>query len=126
VLGEDFQLSNFTTVVSNPGAPIQHIHRDSEHLFPGHSFGPDLLVYEVNPAVPLIDVDLRTGPTAVWLGSHRWPGTVADVKTMTASPLQRGDCMMLDYRTLHAGLMPGGRRGRSSTWSMRARGTSTR
>jgi ectoine hydroxylase-related dioxygenase (phytanoyl-CoA dioxygenase family) len=56
-------------------------------------------------AVPLIDVDLETGPTGVWLGSHRLPqtATVQD-STMTTCALQRGDCVMLDYRTLHAGL----------------------
>jgi ectoine hydroxylase-related dioxygenase (phytanoyl-CoA dioxygenase family) len=112
VLGEEIQLSNFTAVVSHPGAPIQHIHRDMGHLFPGYSHGADLPVYAVNVAVPLIDVDLRTGPTGVWLGSHRWPGAVADVKTMTVAPFQRGDCMMIDYRTLHTGLPNAGRQAR--------------
>ena len=56
-------------------------------------------------AVPLVDVDLETGPTGVWLGSHRSGRVVAvQGKDMTACALQRGDCMMLDYRTLHAGL----------------------
>jgi hypothetical protein len=121
VLGEDFQLSNFTAVVSYPGAPIQHIHRDMGHLFPGHSFGADLPVYAVNVALPLIDVDLRTGPTGVWLGSHRWPGADADIKTMTVVPLQRGDCMMIDYRTLHTGLPNAGRQPRPIVYMVYAR-----
>jgi hypothetical protein len=104
VLGKDFQLSNFTAVVSHPGAPIQHIHRDSGHLFAEPLVGPDLPVYAVNVAVPLIDVDTRTGPTGVWLGSHRWPGPTAPIETMTVASFQRGDCILLDYRTLHTGL----------------------
>src|SRR3984893_14273097 len=104
VLGNGFQLSNFTAVVSHPGAPIQHIHRDSGHLFAEALVGPDLPVYAVNVAVPLIDVDTRTGPTGVWLGSHRWPSAVAPIETMTVAAWQRGDCMLLDYRTLHTGL----------------------
>jgi hypothetical protein len=104
LLGNDFHLSNFTAVVSHPGAPIQHIHRDTAHLFSEPVVGPDLPVYAVNVAVPLIDVDARTGPTGVWLGSHRWPGATASIETMTVAPFQRGDCVLLDYRTLHTGL----------------------
>jgi len=105
LLGRGMQLSNFTMVVSHPGAPQQHAHRDCAHLFDGGGVGPNLPVYAVNVAVPLIDVDLETGPTAVWLGSHRLPQNAA-VKDadMTHCALRRGDCMMLDYRTLHAGL----------------------
>jgi hypothetical protein len=105
LLGRGMHLSNFTSVVSYPGAPKQHPHRDCSHLFEGPDVGPNLPVYAINVAVPLIDVDLETGPTGVWLGSHRLPqtATVQD-STMTTCALQRGDCVMLDYRTLHAGL----------------------
>ena len=55
---------------------------------------------------PLIDVDIETGPTGVWLGSHRWARrtSAAARQTMTACSFQRGDCVLLDYRTLHTGL----------------------
>jgi hypothetical protein len=121
VLGNGFQLSNFTAVVSHPGAPIQHIHRDSGHLFPDPLVGPDLPVYAVNVAVPLIDVDTRTGPTGVWLGSHRWPSAVAPIETMTVAALQRGDCMLLDYRTLHTGLPNASRQIRPIVYMVYAR-----
>jgi Phytanoyl-CoA dioxygenase (PhyH) len=105
LLGRDMRLNSFTAVVSYPGAPQQQPHRDHDHLFPQPGVAASLPVYAVNVAVPLIDVDLETGPTGVWLGSHRSGQTVAvQGKDMTASPLQRGDCMLLDYRTLHAGL----------------------
>jgi ectoine hydroxylase-related dioxygenase (phytanoyl-CoA dioxygenase family) len=106
LLGRDMHLSNFTAVVSHPGAPQQRSHRDSAHLFSEPGVGPGLPVYAVNVAVPLIDVDLETGPTGVWLGSHRLGQTgVVLGRDMTVCPLLRGDCMALDYRTMHAGLV---------------------
>jgi Phytanoyl-CoA dioxygenase (PhyH) len=105
LLGRDMRLNSFTAVASYPGAPQQAPHRDHDHLFSQPGVAANLPVYAVNVAVPLIDVDLETGPTGVWLGSHRSGQVVAvQGKDMAASPLQRGDCMLLDYRTLHAGL----------------------
>jgi hypothetical protein len=122
LLGKVFHLSNFTAVVSHPGSPRQHVHRDQAHLFPDFVVGPDLPVYAVNVAVPLIDVDLKTGPTGVWLGSHRWPeGASAPNETMTIAALQRGDCMLLDYRTLHAGMPNASRQMRPIIYMVYAR-----
>jgi hypothetical protein len=106
LLGADMQLNSFSVVVSYPGARMQEIHRDHGHLFASEpEIGPNLPVYAVNVAVPLIDVDLATGPTGIWPGSHRWPPNAkAQPEAVTALPLQRGDCMMLDYRVLHTGL----------------------
>jgi hypothetical protein len=105
LLGDDMLLSGFTAVVSHPGAAQQHVHRDYRHLFAEPGVGPGLPVYAVNVAVPLIDVDLETGPTGIWLGSHRWAPNVAPQRqAMTTCPFQRGDCILLDYRTLHTGL----------------------
>jgi hypothetical protein len=103
LLGEDLRLSNFTLVVAHPGAPQQHAHRDHGHLFSRPGVGPNLPVYAVNVAVPLIDVDIPTGPTAVWLGSHRAEKDSTLVEA-TACAWQRGDCVLMDYRTRHAGL----------------------
>jgi hypothetical protein len=106
LLGADMQLNSFTIVVSYPGAPVQQIHRDHGHLFANEpSIGPNLPVYAVNVVVPLIDVALETGPTGVWPGSHRWPSSIqAQPEAVMACPIRRGDCMLLDYRTLHTGL----------------------
>jgi hypothetical protein len=106
LLGGDMQLNSFTTVTSYPGAPMQEIHRDHGHLFINEpAVGPSLPVYAVNAAVPLIDVDMEMGPTGVWPGSHRWPANVqAQPADVVACPIRRGDCMLLDYRTLHTGL----------------------
>src|SRR5260370_37641076 len=62
LLGKDIHLSNFTAVVSHPGSSRQHVHRDLGHLFPEPVVGPNLPVYAVNVAFPLIDFDLRSVP----------------------------------------------------------------
>ena len=105
LLGNDVHLSNLTVVASHPESTKQHVHRDHPHLFLNPGVDPSLPVYAINVAVPLIDVDIETGPTGVWLGSHRWLDDNASMlSAATVCPWQRGDCMLLDYRTLHAGL----------------------
>src|SRR4030095_2141193 len=105
LLGSDMRLSGLTVVVSHPGATLQHIHRDHAHLYTDPSVARSLPCYAVNVTVPLCDVDLQTGPTGVWPGSHLWPeGQVPPPETVTAVPFQRGDCVLLDYRTLHTGM----------------------
>jgi ectoine hydroxylase-related dioxygenase (phytanoyl-CoA dioxygenase family) len=122
VLGGDLHLSNFSVVVSHPGATMQHPHRDNEHLFAEPGVGPALPVYAINVAVPLIDVDTRTGPTGVWLGSHRLPpNPPVQRESMTVPSLQRGDCMLLDYRTMHAGLPNASARARPILYMVYAR-----
>jgi ectoine hydroxylase-related dioxygenase (phytanoyl-CoA dioxygenase family) len=122
LLGDVFHLSNFTSVVSHPGASRQHTHRDNDHLFFNPGVGPQLPVYAINVAVPLIDVDLRTGPTGVWLGSHRLAqGVEVETDTMTVCALQRGDLMLMDYRTLHAGMPNASRQARPIVYMVYAR-----
>jgi len=105
LLGGNMHLSNLTAVVAHPGAAMQHAHRDQQHLFAEPGVGASLPIYSINMAVPLIDVDMEMGPTCVWLGSHRWePNRGPTTEPMAAVPFRRGDCMLLDYRTLHAGL----------------------
>jgi Phytanoyl-CoA dioxygenase (PhyH)/SEC-C motif len=104
LLGVDLHLNSFTAVVAHPGAAQQRSHRDYPHLYFEPGVGLNLPVHAVNVVVPLIDVGLETGPTGVWLGSHRSGDTAQSFDALTVCPLQRGDCMLMDYRTLHAGL----------------------
>jgi hypothetical protein len=111
LLGADMRLSGFTVVVSYPGAALQHVHRDHADLFADPGIGPHLPVYAVNVAVPLIDIDLETGPTGIWPGSHLWPRQpIPSSETVTVCPFQRGDCVLLDYRTFHTGTFNGSQR----------------
>ena len=122
MLGRGLQLCNFTTVVSHPGTPQQRVHRDFPHLFDEPGVGPSLPVYAINVAVPLIDVDVETGPTAVCLGSHLRPQNAAIKDSdLTHVALQRGDCMMLDYRTLHTGLANRSQRSRPIVYMVYSR-----
>jgi hypothetical protein len=105
LLGEAMRLSGLTLVVSYPGAEKQHTHRDHPLLFEDSQLALRMPPYAINVAVPLMDVDHETGPTGIWLGSQRWADeNRTDTKSMTVEPFQRGDCILLDYRTLHAGV----------------------
>lgn len=105
VLGEDMRLGGFTIVASFPGAAAQRTHRDHPQLFSEGHLGTVLPAYAINVSVPLVDVNIEVGPTAVWLGSHLWPeARKGEPESMTTIPFRRGDCMLLDYRTIHGGL----------------------
>jgi hypothetical protein len=105
LLEGECHLSSFTVVVSHPGAGWQHVHRDYAHLFSDHQLSTRLPPHAVSVVLPLIDVDRQTGPTGVWLGSHRWTGgREADLADVVGPETRRGDCVLVDYRTLHAGM----------------------
>jgi ectoine hydroxylase-related dioxygenase (phytanoyl-CoA dioxygenase family) len=92
-------------VVSYPGSDRQHIHRDHPLLFGDCEESCNLPSYAINVTVPLIDVSAEMGPTGVWLGSHRhFEGGDPHPRDMTMAPFRRGDCVLLDYRVMHAGL----------------------
>ncbi|MET0595330.1 MAG: phytanoyl-CoA dioxygenase family protein [Polyangiaceae bacterium] len=105
LLGDTMRLSGMTVVVSYPGSDRQHIHRDHPLLFGATEESCNLPTYAINVTVPLIDVSAEMGPTGVWLGSHKnFEREEADPRDITVTPFRRGDCVLLDYRTLHAGL----------------------
>lgn len=105
LIGQDMRLSGVSAVASYPGSDRQRMHRDAGHLFPDYQVGPNLPTYAVNVSVPLIDVDASIGPTGVWPASHRMPDSKlpGDDKLLTV-PFLKGDAILIDYRTLHAGL----------------------
>lgn len=105
VLDVGFQLSGFTGVVSYPGAKLQHIHADFRALFNDPGLCASLPNYAITVAMPLVDVDVLTGPTAIWVGSHQWESSrTPRMEHATIMSLLRGDCVLIDYRTVHAGL----------------------
>lgn len=112
ILGEDLRLSGFTAVVSHPGAGLQDPHRDHRFLFPGSQQSNAVPTYAINVSVPLIDVDDLTGPTAIWPGWHKWAEDFQPDYDAVHVPFQRGDAILIDYRTLHTGLPNRGTRKR--------------
>lgn len=121
ILGQDMRLSGFTAVVSYPGAAQQHVHQDHPLLFTEPGMSASLPAYAINVAVPLVDVDAQTGPTGLWPGSHLWPPALPSPDTVTMVPFQRGDCILLDYRTIHTGLPNRGTRARPILYMVYAR-----
>lgn len=105
VLGHEMKVSGVTAVVSYPGAMLQHIHADHPFLFDQPGMSASMPPYAINVAVPLIDVDQVIGPTAVCLGSHLWPASRTPTPDdLTSVDIQRGDCLLIDYRTQHSGM----------------------
>lgn len=105
LIGTDMRLSGVSAVASYPGAVQQRMHRDAGHLFPEYHVGPNVPTYAVNVSVPLIDVDAAIGPTGIWPGTHRMPdGKLPPENMLLTVPFLKGDAILIDYRTLHAGL----------------------
>jgi ectoine hydroxylase-related dioxygenase (phytanoyl-CoA dioxygenase family) len=100
-LEQDFVLESFGLVVSFPGAPEQHMHRDGPFLFAG-ALSSLLPAHAVTVAIPLVDMTAERGTTRLYPGSHRpthWKDTSVSVDPDVAA----GGCIAWDYRTLHGG-----------------------
>jgi ectoine hydroxylase-related dioxygenase (phytanoyl-CoA dioxygenase family) len=52
-----------------PGSGVQHLHRDTGHLFPETPHVLPMTLAVVN--IPLVEFTLENGATEVWPGSHR-------------------------------------------------------
>ena len=105
LMGTGMRLSGVSAVAAYPGAERQRMHRDANQLFADYEVGPHLPTYAINVSVPLIDVDAAIGPTGIWPGTHRMNDDKKppEDKILTV-PFLRGDAILIDYRTLHAGL----------------------
>ena len=102
-LGPGFVLNSFGAVISLPGAKKQHTHRDHPYLFENINEVINLPPYAVSLFIPLIKLDSMTGTTRVYKESHHI--NKVNLKKNYIDPvLDIGSCMLVDYRTLHAGL----------------------
>lgn len=111
-LGADHQISSFGSVVSFPGAAGQPIHFDFPPLFESEELCCELPPYAITMIVPLVDLTIETGTTAVWPGSHNREGARKELSELASSgsmegsdlPLARaGDVLFMDMRLIHAG-----------------------
>ena len=112
LLSDDLVLESYTAVYALPGADSQGIHRDHDTLFEGGVLDAMLPPFAVQVAIPLSDLDTRSGTTAVWMGSHRSPLGHERLAELRAAPDFSGatlpapradDCTLMDYRVIHAG-----------------------
>lgn len=100
LLGEDMVLNSFGIVAALAGAERQNMHRDHPALFNG---ALDLPPYAITVMLPLIDLSVDTGTTAIWEGSHRWNDQDAHGQPPLLPYAAIGDAYLMDYRLVHAG-----------------------
>ena len=68
-MGKDiWTLLPYHTNTTFPGASMQHIHRDTQHLFPELPYALPLTMIILH--IPLIDFNESNGSTQVWPGTH--------------------------------------------------------
>ncbi len=105
LLGDNCVLGSFGSFLSLAGAKDQRVHRDFPGLFPDVGLDPILPPYAITMVVPLIDVDDVTGTTLYWPRSHRQRGGASRCEgTAPVRPhMAMGDCLLMDYRLVHAG-----------------------
>ncbi|WP_224371004.1 phytanoyl-CoA dioxygenase family protein [Hyalangium versicolor] len=106
LLEPGFLINSLTCVTSYPGAKEQHLHADHPPLFPQKTLGASLDPYAITVAIPLLDLDEKTGTTAMLPGTHAHVA-LADIKHDRARhelPYGRmGSCYFMDYRLWHYG-----------------------
>lgn len=108
LLGDDCVVASFGAVAALPGAKAQHLHRDAPLLFPeDYAMSGRLPPHAITLAVPLVELDARSGPTRAWKGSQGWPEKPLarlERRRWIETTMERGSCFLMDYRLLHGGL----------------------
>lgn len=96
-----------------PGSKMQPLHRDHDHLWPGHVHPTASIVVNVSP----VDVTEENGATEIWPGTHRIPEPVGTghvtpeqerVRRQAVPPVRavsrKGDAVLRDMRMWHRGM----------------------
>jgi hypothetical protein len=107
LLESRFVIDSVNIVTSFPGSPRQRIHRDHPGLFPEKFGGMGEPTYLVVVAIPLVDLTPETGTTQLFPGSmgiEMAPYGPTQFGSAVAPYLNRGGCLMYDYRVYHQGL----------------------
>ena len=113
LLSQHVRIASFGAVVAWPGAEAQPIHLDHPPLFEANDLNDELPPYAVTLVVPLVEVTVDMGPTAIWPGSHRGKDRISRLEQLMKIPdysdaekptTKLGDAYMMDYRVIHGGL----------------------
>jgi len=107
-LGDKCILGALSSVASYPGAPDQHLHRDTQAIF---GIGPDdytidkeVPVYAMTVLIPLVDCTLETGCTKVWPRSHFTSNDSEALKIDSLDPeVFVGSVLITNSKLLHRG-----------------------
>lgn len=104
LLGEQFLLDSYVSVLSLAGAPAQNIHRDCPPLFEDEALHAALPPYALTVIIPLVDIDLNCGSTSLWPGSQKhFARQSVNFDNPTLPLVKRGSIYLWDYRLFHAG-----------------------
>lgn len=105
LLGPRIIFSALGGVASLPGADVQKIHRDHPGLFAETEPAMPLLPpYGITVIVPLVPLTPQNGTTRMYAGSQKATMAVARECPTVDPYTELGDCIFMDYRTLHRGL----------------------
>ena len=112
LLGPDFVISSFGSVLAFPGATAQSVHFDYPPLYEDESVCASLPPHAITLVIPLVDITEETGSTALWPGSHTRIGARAELQHLVDSGSMQGsvcptpklgDAFLMDFRLIHAG-----------------------
>ncbi|MGB7342802.1 MAG: phytanoyl-CoA dioxygenase family protein [Pirellulaceae bacterium] len=113
LLGRHFIISSFGSVIAFPGAAAQSVHFDYPPLYEDEATCATLPPHAITMVVPLVDLSLKNGSTAMWLGSHKSISArqqlqdLAESGSMAGSVFadaRMGDAYLMDFRLIHAGM----------------------
>jgi ectoine hydroxylase-related dioxygenase (phytanoyl-CoA dioxygenase family) len=115
LLSANLVLYSFGSVCAFPGARDQHVHLDHPWFFDSPALSGGMGPYAITVVIPLVDIDLTVGTTAIWEGSHRGGNPNLDMFSLPDAvfPSPRmGDVYLMDYRLVHGGTANNSRRAR--------------
>jgi ectoine hydroxylase-related dioxygenase (phytanoyl-CoA dioxygenase family) len=121
VLGPGVHNHFYNGNTNMPGSKMQPLHRDHDHLWPGHVHPTASIVVNVCP----VDVSEENGATEIWPGTHRLPEPIGTghvspeqerARREVAPPVRavstKGDAVLRDMRMWHRGMPNNGIEGR--------------
>lgn len=113
LLSKKLILAALGSVVSLPGAPQQHLHRDYDNIYePGFTYpGLETVIakgppYAITLGIPLVPITRKTGNTRFWPGTHLSSVSKKDPNLGPGVDFEAalGSCYLFDYRILHCGV----------------------
>ena len=113
LLGKSLIINSLGSVFSLPGSPDQHVHRDMANIYvtetnknTDNCWLSSAPPYAITVGTPLIPITPLTGNTRFWPGTHH---TTIKHNDPNLGPgvdftCDIGDCILFDYRVIHAGV----------------------
>jgi tetratricopeptide (TPR) repeat protein len=103
-MGQRPIINAYGAVVTYPGANSQHVHREHPLLFIEDQHNIGLPAQAVTVLIPLVNLNESLGGTQFWPGTHKLGAEAVWEGPSTVLYAQKGDALLLDYRTFHGGM----------------------